>query len=97
MAKLNIDTDKVKIAGEDLIVIASDYNKIMTELYNKITLIEQNGIWISESENGAARKFINSALRDRTPALALGSDIKNLGNKIISYANNINNISDSKL
>ena len=36
-------------------------------------------------------------MKDQPSALALGSDMKNLGNKIISYANNINVISDSKL
>lgn len=97
MAKLDIDADKIKVAGEDVKAIANDYNKIITDLYNKISRIEQSGIWVSESGNGAAKKFINNVMKDQVPALALGTDMKNLGNKIISYANNINVISDSKL
>ena len=97
MAKLDIDADKIKVVGEDLKIIANDYNKLITDLYNKISQIEQSGIWASESGSGSAKKFVSDVRKDQPSALALGSDMKNLGNKIISYANNINVISDSKL
>ncbi len=97
MAKLEIDADKIKGAGEEILLIASDYNKVITDLYNKMKVIEKNGIWASESEDGAARKFIANVMKDQPAALALGNDMKNIGNKIISYANNVNVISDSKL
>lgn len=97
MAKLEIDADKVKAAGEEIKSIASDYNKIINDLYNKMKAIEQSGIWLSENDSGAARKFIADVMKNQASALALGTDMKNIGNKIISYANNINVISDSKL
>lgn len=97
MAKLEIDADKVKAAGEEIKSIASDYNKVINDLYNKIKVIEQSGVWLSENEAGAARKFIADVMKDQASALALGTDMKNIGNKIISYANNVNVISDSKL
>lgn len=97
MAKLEIDADKVKAAGEEIKSIASDYNKIINDLYNKMKAIEQSGIWLSENDFGAARKFIADVMKDQASALALGTDMKNIGNKIISYANNVNVISDSKL
>lgn len=97
MARLEIDADKVRAAGEEIKVIASDYNKLIVELYNKIKVIEQNGIWVSDSDAGAARKFIADVMKDQAPALALAKDLTNIGNKIISYADNVNIISDSKL
>ncbi len=97
MAKLDIDADKIKAAGEEIVAIANDYNKVIVDLYNKLKVIEQSGVWVSESEAGAARKFIANVMKDQAPALALGNDMKNVGNRIISYANNVNIISDSKL
>lgn len=97
MAKLEIDADKIKATGEEIKSIANDYNKVIVDLFNKMKAIEDSGIWLSESDAGAARKFIANVMKDQTSALALGTDMKNLGDKIISYANNVNAISDSKL
>ncbi len=97
MAKLDVDTDKIRVAGEDINVIANDYVRIINDMFNKISSIEQSGIWTSESSSGAAKKYISNVLKDRESFLALGTDMKNLGNKVISYANNINVISESKL
>lgn len=97
MAKLEIDADKIRAAGEEIKSIANDYNKVIVDLYNKMKVIEQSGIWASESEAGAARKFIANVLKDQSSALALGNDMKNIGDRVISYANNVNIISDSKI
>jgi hypothetical protein len=97
MSKLSIDTDKVKSAGEDIKEIAKEYNIIINELYNKINNISNEEIWISESENGSANKFINEALNDKSSSQALANSMNKLGNRIIEYANNVNITSDNTI
>lgn len=94
MAKIEINTGQIKAAGEEMQVIASDYNKLMTELFTKIENIEKEGIWVSENDNGASRKFIANVLKDKEPALYLADDMKHLGSRITTYASNISAIAD---
>lgn len=92
-----MDADKVKACGEEIKSIASDYCKIIDDLYEKIKNIEDSGIWVSESAGGAAKKFKKGALNDYNPSISLGKDLVSIGSKIVTYAENVNQISDIKL
>ena len=94
MAKIEINAGQIKAAGEEMKVIASDYNKLMTELFTKIENIEKEGIWVSENDSGASRRFMANVLKDKEPALYLADDMKNLGSRIASYASNISALAD---
>lgn len=95
--KMSIETNRIKSAGEDLKTIARDYINLVNDVYSKIQNIENNGIWISESTQGAAKQFISATLKDKPSAIALGNSISNLGSKVYDYASDINIISDNKL
>lgn len=95
--KLNVDTNKIKTAGEDIKTIARDYIDIVNDVYNKIQNMSNNAVWISESSDGAANKFISATLKDRPSAIALGKEMLDVGNKISNYATDLNAISDNKL
>lgn len=94
MAKVEINIAKINEVSENLQTIANEYNRKITELYEKISKIEENGIWVSEGEGGAAKKFISTVLKDKAPALTLGENMKSLSSKIKTYATSISNLAD---
>ena len=96
MAKLEMDTDKLRIEGENLKGLARDYNILLNEMYDKIKNIT-NSAWTSENESGAASTFVNKVLSEKSNMLSLGSSMHNLGNKVIQYASNIRDSADNNL
>ena len=97
MAKINMDTVKVRVAGEELVAISKEYNNIINELYSKINEISKNGTWKSDDDNGAANKFIGSILKDRASVQSIATSINQLGSAVIKYAKSINSVSDNDL
>jgi len=97
MAKLTIETEKVKEVGEDLKVIANDYTNLVQGMYEKLVKISDNGLWVSEGDNGSVKVFIEEMIRNRGQAEILGTNISDLGSKISEYATNVDHVSDDKL
>jgi flavorubredoxin len=97
MAKIAIETNKVKEVGEELKVIATDYTTIIHDMYEKLVKIEESGTWVSEGTNGSVKVFIDEMVRNRTQAETLGTNISDLGNKITEYADSMSHVSDDKL
>ena len=97
MPKFTMDTDKIKAAGEELKEIAKEYNKIVNELYSNINNINKNGTWNSDSDQGSANQFINAVNKDKESIQSLGSSTKQLGSKVIEFANSINSTTDNKI
>lgn len=97
MAVLEIDTGRIRGEGENLKTIARDYNRLLNELYQKINSIGMNQIWTSEKEVGAANTYIRKVLEDKPNMMALGNSMNELGQKMISYANNMDSTADSRL
>lgn len=97
MAKITVDADKLKVAGEELNEIAKDYKNLVNELYEKIKDIQNQEMWVSESEQGSASNFIARTLKDKESTYKLGNSMKSLGDKVISYANNLNSTADNKI
>ncbi len=95
MEKLVMDTSKVKIAANDIKDLANDYNKTLIDIYNKLINIELNGIWVSGSENGSTKKFVENVKKEIPEYINLGKDLKNISNNIIIYANSLENIADT--
>lgn len=94
MPKLVMDYTKLKVQGEELKAIAKDYNRIIDDIYEKLVRISDNNIWISDSVNGSANKFIRFVKNDKENVKALGTNINSLGDLIVSYSNVIKKISD---
>gem|GEM_PF-5939802 len=95
--KLSMEANRIKSAGEDLKTIARDYSNIVNGVYSKIQNMENNGVWMSEGSQGAAKQFISATLKDQPSAVALGNSISNLGSRVCEYASDMNVISDNKL
>ena len=87
MAKLNMNCDKVKAYASELNSIAEDYNKIIDDLYTSLMSVSKDGIWMSESSNGSANKFIDAVSKDKENVIKLASNMHSLGNRINNYAN----------
>lgn len=97
MAKLNMNVEKIIECGEELKTIGKDYDRLIDETYKKLTKISENSVLVSENSNGAANKFIQSAELDKKNVTPLGTNIYNLGEKLVMYANNIKNISEDNI
>lgn len=95
--KLSIESNKIKMAGEDLKTIAREYRNIINGVYSKIQNLENNGTWTSESSRGSAKQFISATLKDQPSAIALGNSMERLGNRVCEYASDMNIISDNKI
>lgn len=97
MARIIMDIEKIITNGEELKKIANDYNKLIDETYNKLLKINENGIFMSEKENGAANLFIKCAEADKKNVLQVGADMHQLGNNLINYANRIKSVSNDTI
>lgn len=96
MANIDIDADKIKAAGENIKGLANEYNKVVEELYLKMKNIENDGLWAS-GPDGSSKRYIARVMMDKPAATSLAVSMNELGNKIVDYANSINNISGNRL
>lgn len=95
MAKVEIDTEKVKSTGEDMKKIANEYNKLIEEMYKKIAELPNTNIWTSETDKGSAMKFTKKAMNDKEKTLDVGNNLSKIGDEIIGFADSLNNISEN--
>ncbi len=94
MAKIKINTDKIKNAGEELQSIAKDYNTIVNNVYFIINRLSSDGAWVSDKSNSSVNLFINIVSKDKASMLGLANSINSLGIKLVNYANNMESIAD---
>ena len=97
MDKLSMDTDQLKTQGEELKSIANDLTNLLNEMYGKLTNVDNNGIWSSESLNGSANTFIANVKKDHINNKALCTNISNIGDAIIQYSSDIKTSSESSV
>ena len=94
MSTVNMDTTKLKLAGEDLQKIAKDYSAIIDELYTKIANLNNDGVWTSDIQDGRVFQFISKTAKDKPSAKNLANDMNTLGVKIVDYATSMKKIAD---
>ena len=97
MAKLNMDVDKVIQDGEELKKIANDYNKVIDSTYDKLIKMSDNNIISSESKNGVASILIKVAEYDKKNLTKVGTNMHQLGDKIVNYANDVKSTSNDSI
>lgn len=97
MSIYSIDTDKLKVAGEEIKKISSEYNTLVNELYSKLSNMESDGVWVSDSDKGMASQFTNIVNKDKQAIVSIATDLDSLGSKIVDYSNSLNNCSGNKL
>lgn len=94
MANIGIDTDKIKISGENIKKYASQYNKVVENMFSTIKKLEENEVWIGENNNSSVKKYIETVLKEKANYSDLALAINNLGDALINYAEDINLISN---
>lgn len=94
---MQIDTVKIEKAGENIKIIAKEYNKIIEEIFDKIKKLEESGAWIGEGDDASVKVFTNIVMQEKEPYSNYGINIYNLGQWLIDYSKNINTITDNKI
>lgn len=97
MSKISIDTTQLKAAGESIVSIAEEFNSIFEDIFTKLKNMDNNGTWTGESENSAAKKYIERISKEKEQYFNYAIAISKLGNEIITYANEINSVSNNKI
>lgn len=97
MSKISIDTTQLKAAGESIVSIAEEFNSIFEDIFTKLKNMDNNGTWTGESENSAAKKYIERISKEKEQYSNYAIAISKLGNEIITYANEINSVSNNKI
>lgn len=95
MGRLNINTNNVKSAAEDLKKQGVELNNILSNIYEKISNISNDGVWSSDSDRGSASVYIKNCLKDKTSSLELSTSIKKLGDELVDFVNSIEKTSNS--
>lgn len=97
MANIGIDTDKIKISGENIKKYASQYNRIVENMFSTIKNLEENGVWVGDNNNSSVKKYIETVSKEKTKYSDLALAINNLGDALINYADDINLISNETI
>lgn len=97
MEKLIMDTDKMKVQGEELLSVANDLSVLMNDMYPKLLKVNENNIWSSESAKGSAQQFISSVSKDRVNNYNLCKNIHKVGKEVVQYAESIASSSDGNI
>ena len=97
MAKLKMDVDKIIQDGEELIIIANEFNNLIDNTYDKLIKVSENNVISSESENGVANVFIKTAEYDKKNLNNIGTNMYKLGEVIVNYGNDVKNTSNDTI
>ncbi len=97
MSKISIDTTQLKAAGENIVSIAEEFNSIIEDIFTKLKNMDNNGTWTGESENSAAKKYIERISKEKEQYSNYAIAISKLGNEIITYADKMNSVSNNKI
>lgn len=94
---IEINTEKIIAAGENIKKIAVEYNKIIEEIYEKIQKLESSGAWIGEEEHSSVKLFTSLVIAEKEQYSNYGISIHELGQWLIDYSQSINTIADNKI
>lgn len=97
MSKISIDTTQLKAAGGNIVSIAEEFNSIIEDIFTKLKNMDNNGTWTGESENSAAKKYIERISKEKEQYSNYAIAISKLGNEIITYADKMNSVSNNKI
>lgn len=97
MAIIEMDTDKLKVEGDNLKTISKDYLTLLSEMYEELRNLVTSGAWKSSSDTGSANVYLQKVMKEKPNMLSLASSIRTLGENIISYADKINESVDNKI
>lgn len=83
MENLNIDTQKIRGCGQEIMRLSVELNEIITELFGHInTLNNKTGEW----QGNSATQFIANANIDKIQYVKMQDSIYQSGKYLITYA-----------
>lgn len=96
MSHLNANADIIITAGTELKEVAKGYNDIINDLYPRLENIQNDGVWISGTEQGSANVFLRAVAKDKPNAQAFGTKIDATGDGLIQYGKDLNTTASIK-
>ena len=91
-----INTEKLKLVGEDFKKIATQYQTELDSIYGKLKNIGLE-TWTSTSETGSAKKFITKIEKDKEKFEKLTNQMRSYGDTLISLSNELKNITEKEM
>ena len=89
MTKINIDTEKLKTCGEDIVTAASDFNTNVTSLFDRIYNVP-NGTkeWIGTG----AINYALSVIKEKKEYDTYGAELAKLGQCLIDFSDKLDEV-----
>lgn len=89
MENINIDTQKIRECGQDIMNLSVELNEIITVLFDHInTLNNKTGEW----QGSSATKFIAAAGVDKIQYLKMKESIYQSGKYLTTYADSMERV-----
>lgn len=89
MENINIDTQKIRECGQDIMSLSVELNEIITTLFDHInTLNNKTGEW----KGASATKFIADASVDKIQYLKMKESIYQSGKYLTTYADSMERV-----
>lgn len=83
MARVNVDTNKMRECGSNIVNLSREYLSIVNALFTRLSKVNQNGEWSGVS----ADKFIENISKNKNSYISLGNQLKQYGDVLIQSAN----------
>lgn len=83
MARVNVDTNKMRECGSNIVNLSKEYLSIVNALFTRLSKVNQNGEWSGVS----ADKFIENVNKSKNSYISLGNQLKQYGDVLIQNAN----------
>lgn len=89
MARMNVDTDKMRECGSNIISLSNEYLAAVNAIFSRLLNISENGEWTGAS----ADAFIEKTRLNQPSYISLGNQLKRYGEIIVESANDIDRAS----
>lgn len=86
MTKIKVDTAKLKDCGESILTACSGFNADINNLYSKLYNVPRT---TKEWVGIAANNYASIVLKEKTQYVNYGKALKDMGNILIDYANDV--------
>ena len=88
MARVNVDTNKMRECGSNIVNLSKEYLSIVNALFTRLSKVNENGEWSGLS----ADKFIENVNKNKNSYISLGNQLKRYGDVLIQSANNTDSL-----
>lgn len=86
MAKLDLDTDKLKECGTNIVNYSNDYSTLIDSFFDGLIKVTSDGVWVGP----AANQFVTNAKNAKAYYKKLTDELKKYGNTVLDLAESVN-------